>query len=72
MGGHDDASAEKAYRVITMLQDRLVKQRSFWDLRYHTKKAQLEEKVDFMNQQLSSNQDLWESMKIQDERQKVI
>ena len=72
MGADEGASAEKAYRVIIMLQERLVKQRSFWDLRYHTMKAKLEERIEFMNKQLSSNQDLWESMKIQDERQKVI
>ena len=60
--------SDKAYRVIIMLQERMTKQRSYWEMRYQTMKKRLEDKVAFTEQQLSSNKDLWESMKAQEER----
>ena len=58
--------SDKAYRVIIMMQERMTKQRSLWEMRYQTMKKRLEDKVAFTEQQLSSNKDLWESMKAQE------
>lgn len=38
----------------------MLRQRAFWDLRYHALKKRLEDQIHFLEEKLSSNQDLWE------------
>mmetsp|Transcript_9076 Transcript_9076/g.13850 ORF Transcript_9076/g.13850 Transcript_9076/m.13850 type:complete len:110 (+) Transcript_9076:117-446(+) len=65
-------TSEEAFKVIIMLQNKMLAQRTFWDLRYNTTVKKFEEKVQFLENKLSSNQNLWETMKLQDQRQKVL
>lgn len=55
-------SADKASEVIIRLQDKMLRQRTFWDMRFHTLKKSLEDQIHFLEDKLSSNQDLWENL----------
>ena len=50
---------EDATRVIMMLQQRLVRQRTFWAMRHAVTKDKLEEQIIFLENKLSSNVALW-------------
>jgi len=50
---------EDATRVIMMLQQRLVRQRTFWAMRHAVTKDKLEEQIVFLENKLSSNVALW-------------
>ena len=65
-------TSEEACKVILLLQARLNKQRTFWDIRYQLMKEKFEDKIQLLQQNLSSNQALWEGMKIGEQRQKVL
>ena len=58
--------------MIVMLQNKLLEQRTFWDIRFNTMQKKFQEKIAFLENKLSSNQNLWETMKMQDQRQKVL
>ena len=54
---------EEAMNVIIKLQDKMVKQRSFWDAKLYLMKKNYEDKIDFLENKLSSNKNIWNTMK---------
>lgn len=50
---------EDATKVIMMLQQRLVRQRTYWAMRHAVTKDKLEEQIVFLENKLSSNVALW-------------
>jgi len=65
-------SADRASEVIIRLQDKMLRQRAFWDMRYHLLRKKLEDKIRFLEDKLSSNQDLWENLVSEQNRQKTL
>jgi hypothetical protein len=65
-------SADRASEVIIRLQDKMLRQRTFWDLRYHALKKRLEDQIHFLEEKLSSNQDLWEILASEKNRQRTL
>ena len=63
---------EDATNVVMMLQQRLARQRTFWAMKNVLMKNKLEEQIIFLENKLSSNISLWQTMKVQDQRQKVL
>lgn len=63
---------EDATKVVMMLQQRLASQRTFWAMKNVLMKNKLEEQIIFLENKLSSNIALWQTMKVQDQRQKVL
>ena len=63
---------EDATKVVMMLQQRLARQRTFWAMKNVLMKNKLEEQIVFLENKLSSNISLWQTMKVQDQRQKVL
>lgn len=49
--------------VIIKLQDKMVKQRAFWDAKLYLMKKTYEDKIDFLEHKLSSNKNIWNTMK---------
>lgn len=54
---------EEAMNVIIKLQDKMVKQRAFWDAKLYLMKKNYEDKIDFLEHKLSSNKNIWNTMK---------
>jgi len=43
-------------KLVMMLQEKMIKQRTFWDMRLVTTIKKYEEKITFLENKLSSNQ----------------
>lgn len=48
-------SSSEACNVIIFLQEKMMRQRAFWDMRLHCLKKKLEDKIQFLENKLSSN-----------------